>query len=100
MRKGLQKIRIFSNIFNRFALFFEYFRIFSNVFKRFRIFSNTTCAFDATPAVLFPHPDESGEPDVVSDNSGAVTGCLLPDVVSENLLIWLLFASNLGNKAT
>ena len=46
-RKGLQKIRIFSNIFERFALFFEYFRIFSNVFKRFRTFSNATCAFDA-----------------------------------------------------
>ena len=46
-----------SNIFNRFALFFEYFRIFSNVFECFRIFSNATCAFDATPVRRggFPH---------------------------------------------
>ncbi len=45
LRKRLQKIRIFSNIFKRFASFFEYFRIFSNVFNRFRTFSKRTCAF-------------------------------------------------------
>jgi len=32
--------RIFSNIFKRFASFFEYFQIFSNIFKRFQSFSN------------------------------------------------------------
>jgi len=55
LRKRLQKIRIFSNIFNRFALFFEYFRIFSNVFNRFRTFSNATCAFDLSLFAQAPH---------------------------------------------
>ena len=36
-----------------------------------------------TPAVSFPHPDESGEPDVVSDTCGVVSARLEPDVVSE-----------------
>jgi len=61
LRKRLQKIRIFSNIFKRFASFFEYFRIFSNVFNRFRTFSKRTCAFDANlipPSLLstFSYP--------------------------------------------
>jgi hypothetical protein len=33
--------------------------------------------------VSFPHPDESGEPDVVSDTCGVVSARLEPDVVSE-----------------
>jgi len=35
-------------------------------------FLRATCAFGATPAVLFPHPDESGEPDVFSEDSKLV----------------------------
>jgi len=42
LRKRLQKIRIFSNIFKRFASFFEYFQIFSNVFEYFQTFSNVS----------------------------------------------------------
>jgi len=35
MRKGLQKIRIFSNIFNRFTSFFKYFQSFRAIFRKF-----------------------------------------------------------------
>ncbi len=54
MRKGLQKIRIFSNIFERFASFFEYFQIFSNIFKRFQTFLSCPSCLIVTNQP--PHP--------------------------------------------
>jgi hypothetical protein len=46
MRKGLQKIRIFLNIFNRFTSFFKrfapFFKRFAPFFERFQSFSNVS----------------------------------------------------------
>ena len=50
--KKFEYFQIFSNVSHHFSNVSTHF---SNVFKRFRTFSNATCAFDATPAVLFPH---------------------------------------------